>query len=78
MRQASDFYTKPLNVPADHQLNALADQESKTYIVNGNNARQGAWPWIASLFYNGRNNVCGATLLSQTWVSSTDMKKNIT
>jgi len=36
-------------------------------VVNGVDAKPGAWPWIASLqYYNGH--FCGATLLNTKWV----------
>ncbi|XP_068126675.1 enteropeptidase-like [Hyperolius riggenbachi] len=38
-------------------------------IVGGTDARVGAWPWIASLYYNGRQ-VCGASLLNNEWLVS--------
>ncbi|XP_069801753.1 enteropeptidase isoform X2 [Dendropsophus ebraccatus] len=38
-------------------------------IVNGTNAAVGAWPWIVSLYFNGRQ-VCGASLVSNEWLVS--------
>ncbi|XP_067848346.1 enteropeptidase [Heptranchias perlo] len=38
-------------------------------IVGGNDAREGAWPWIASLHFGGRH-LCGATLVSKQWLVS--------
>jgi len=36
-------------------------------IINGVDAKPGAWPWIASLQHNNRH-FCGGTLLTPTWV----------
>lgn len=41
---------------------------AQSRIVNGVNAKPGAWPWIASLQKNN-GHYCGATLLSPRWVS---------
>ncbi|XP_051871200.1 enteropeptidase [Pristis pectinata] len=38
-------------------------------IVGGNNALEGAWPWIVSLRFVGRH-LCGATLVSSQWLVS--------
>ncbi|XP_075707331.1 enteropeptidase [Rhinoderma darwinii] len=38
-------------------------------IVGGTNAAVGSWPWIVSLYFNGRQ-VCGATLVSNEWLVS--------
>lgn len=44
----------------------------KTYvkqsrIVNGDNAKEGAWPWIASL-QHGTGHFCGGSLIKPNWV----------
>lgn len=36
-------------------------------IVGGEDAVKGAWPWIASLRWTGRN-VCGGTLIDSQWL----------
>lgn len=36
-------------------------------IVGGEEAVKGAWPWIASLRWTGRN-VCGGTLIDSQWL----------
>ncbi|XP_069616985.1 enteropeptidase [Ranitomeya imitator] len=38
-------------------------------IVGGTNAAVGAWPWIVSLYFNGRQ-VCGASLVNNEWLVS--------
>ncbi|XP_066457607.1 enteropeptidase [Eleutherodactylus coqui] len=38
-------------------------------IVNGTDAAVGAWPWIVSLYFNGRQ-TCGASLVSNEWLVS--------
>ncbi|KAM4047238.1 enteropeptidase [Anomaloglossus baeobatrachus] len=38
-------------------------------IVGGTNAAIGAWPWIVSLYFNGRQ-VCGASLVNNEWLVS--------
>ena len=43
------------------------------YIIGGSTARQGAWPWQASLKFldpvtGGRLHVCGGTLIDPSWV----------
>jgi len=37
-------------------------------IVNGVDAKPGAWPWIASLQTNGGWHFCGGTLITPNWV----------
>lgn len=38
-------------------------------IVGGNNAKEGAWPWVVALYYNGQL-LCGASLVSDDWLVS--------
>lgn len=38
-------------------------------IVGGSNAKEGAWPWLTALYYNGRL-LCGASLISNNWLVS--------
>ena len=45
------------------------DQNSKSFVVNGYDAREGAWPWIASLRYASGQQLCGGTLITTKWVS---------
>ncbi|XP_066920865.1 chymotrypsinogen B-like [Clytia hemisphaerica] len=40
---------------------------SQSRIVNGVEAKEGAWPWIASLQLQGKH-FCGATILTPKWV----------
>lgn len=37
-------------------------------IINGHDAKPGAWPWIASIQWNGFSHFCGATVLNRRWV----------
>ena len=39
-------------------------------IVGGHNSRPGSWPWMASIRLKSEPNfrVCGATLISNTWI----------
>lgn len=39
-------------------------------VVNGVDARRGAWPWIASL-RKGSSHFCGGTLIATNWVGVT-------
>ncbi|CAF0841046.1 unnamed protein product [Adineta steineri] len=36
-------------------------------VVNGVVAKEGDWPWMCSMLFNGRH-ICGATLVHQKWV----------
>ena len=47
----------------------LYDQNSKSFVVNGYDAREGAWPWIASLQSARGYHFCGGTLITTKWVS---------
>jgi len=37
------------------------------YIVNGDLAKRGAWPWQVSLFYQGIFK-CGGSILNAKWI----------
>jgi secreted trypsin-like serine protease len=37
------------------------------YIVNGQQASRGAWPWQVMLLLNGRF-TCGGSLVNQRWI----------
>ena len=37
-------------------------------VVNGVEAKPGAWPWIVSLQTRNGFHYCGGTILSPTWV----------
>jgi len=41
---------------------------SQTRVVNGFNAKEGAWPWIASLQRGYNGHFCGGTLIAPNWV----------
>jgi len=38
-----------------------------TFVIGGQNAQHGAWPWQALLLYNGRS-FCGGSLINRQWV----------
>lgn len=37
-------------------------------IIAGYDAKPGAWPWMASLWMNGRSHICGGSLLNSKWI----------
>ncbi|XP_046504290.1 enteropeptidase [Equus quagga] len=47
----------------------LVAQEVSPKIVGGNNAKEGAWPWVVALSYNNRL-LCGASLVGSDWLVS--------
>ncbi|XP_062969375.1 enteropeptidase [Cynocephalus volans] len=47
----------------------LVTQEVSPKIVGGTNAKEGAWPWLVALYYNGQL-ICGASLVSSDWLVS--------
>ncbi|XP_004675362.1 PREDICTED: enteropeptidase [Condylura cristata] len=47
----------------------MAAQEVNQKIVGGSNAKEGAWPWVVSLYLNGKL-TCGASLVSPEWLVS--------
>uniref|UniRef100_A0A8C3XP74 Enteropeptidase n=2 Tax=Chelydra serpentina TaxID=8475 RepID=A0A8C3XP74_CHESE len=47
----------------------LITQEISAKIVGGSDAKEGAWPWVVSLFFNERP-TCGASLISDEWLVS--------
>ncbi|XP_053513889.1 enteropeptidase [Artibeus jamaicensis] len=47
----------------------LVAQEVDPKIVGGHDAKEGAWPWLAALYYNNRLQ-CGASLVSNDWLVS--------
>lgn len=36
-------------------------------IVNGEVAKEGDWPWMCSMHYNGRH-ICGGSLINERWI----------
>ncbi|XP_004711363.1 enteropeptidase [Echinops telfairi] len=47
----------------------LVVREVKPKIVGGNDAKEGAWPWLVALYYNNQL-LCGASLISSNWLVS--------
>ncbi|XP_053775345.1 enteropeptidase isoform X2 [Desmodus rotundus] len=47
----------------------LVAQEVSPKIVGGNDAKEGAWPWLVALYYNSKL-LCGASLVSNDWLVS--------
>ncbi|XP_036602610.1 enteropeptidase [Trichosurus vulpecula] len=45
----------------------LVARETNPKIVGGNDAKEGAWPWMVSLYFNGRH-ICGASLINNEWL----------
>ncbi|XP_058517308.1 enteropeptidase [Ochotona princeps] len=45
----------------------LVAQGDRPRIVGGTDAREGAWPWVVALSYNGQL-LCGASLVSNDWL----------
>ncbi|ESO03221.1 hypothetical protein HELRODRAFT_174120 [Helobdella robusta] len=48
-------------------MKKLASALKEPYIVNGDVAAEGAWPWYAQLYYNGTS-WCGASIISDQWL----------
>ncbi|XP_047650784.1 enteropeptidase isoform X1 [Phacochoerus africanus] len=44
-------------------------REVSPKIVGGNDSREGAWPWVVAMYYNGQL-LCGASLVSRDWLVS--------
>ncbi|XP_026267732.2 enteropeptidase isoform X1 [Urocitellus parryii] len=47
----------------------LVAQTVSPKIVGGSDSKEGAWPWMVALYYQGRM-VCGASLVSNDWLVS--------
>ncbi|XP_037349059.1 enteropeptidase-like [Talpa occidentalis] len=47
----------------------MAVQEVNPKIVGGSHAKEGAWPWVVSLYFDNRL-LCGASLVSPDWLVS--------
>ncbi|XP_006216822.2 enteropeptidase [Vicugna pacos] len=46
----------------------VADEDSPK-IIGGDDAREGAWPWVVALYYDNKL-LCGASLVSRDWLVS--------
>ncbi|XP_061424689.1 enteropeptidase-like [Lethenteron reissneri] len=65
-----DFYkVSPLQASKACGWAPMKERVSRNRIVGGTEARPGAWPWQAILYYNGKFQ-CGGSLLSNRWVVS--------
>uniref|UniRef100_A0A8C8R6P3 Transmembrane serine protease 15 n=1 Tax=Pelusios castaneus TaxID=367368 RepID=A0A8C8R6P3_9SAUR len=60
-------FPPPFLIPACGKR--LITQQINGKIVGGSDAKEGAWPWVVSLFFNGMP-TCGASLISDEWVVS--------
>ncbi|XP_051902352.1 enteropeptidase [Hippocampus zosterae] len=56
-----------LRFVANDTVERSAARDGKVKVVGGSDAAKGAWPWTASLHWNGRH-VCGAALLGRRWL----------
>jgi len=57
---------KPVTLVPGGSCGKSTVQQSR--IVNGNDAKPGAWPWIASLQNSRGRHFCGGSLITPTWV----------
>merc|ERR1711962_129168 len=57
--------TPPPPFPGDFKCGRTNVQQNR--VVNGFDAKEGAWPWLGSLQNDG-NHWCGSTLITPTWV----------
>ncbi|XP_063789073.1 serine protease 33-like [Pseudophryne corroboree] len=67
INQCMNHVCPPPVIPDQPQPPVCGDPYVSTRIVGGTDAAEGAWPWQASLLYNGRH-ICGASLISNQWV----------
>ena len=48
-------------------VRGVATDAVGTYIINGQTAKLGAWPWQAIIYNNGKY-LCGGSLINSQWV----------
>ena len=48
-------------------IRAYPDAELEPYIINGKQAKAGAWPWHVQLFERG-DYMCGGSLIRNNWI----------
>ena len=48
-------------------MRGLPENEFGPYVINGERAKPGAWPWHVQIFING-DDKCGGSLLDHEWV----------
>eukprot|EP00795_Rhopilema_esculentum_P002580 gene2580-773_t len=54
--------------PAPTQEKCGVTNVQQSRIINGYDAKPGAWPWMASLWMYGQSHICGGSLLNARWV----------
>ncbi|KAF1378036.1 hypothetical protein PFLUV_G00185420 [Perca fluviatilis] len=52
---------------SEEVISLSCDNQRDIRVVGGTNAEKGAWPWIVSLQWRGRQ-VCGASLIGRDWL----------
>ena len=62
----SDFYAFLLG-KTQCGTRGLPDEKLGPYILNGNIAKVGAWPWQVEILFEGRHK-CGGTIIDDRWI----------